>query len=66
MEEQAPVPGSKTLSYESAAEYLGVTVGTLRRAKVAGELNYYQLGRNVRFSHTQLDAWLQTQERQHS
>ena len=51
---------SPWLSYTSAAQYLGVAVGTLRNWVCARRVPFVRRGRVVRFRRESLDDWLQS------
>jgi excisionase family DNA binding protein len=49
----------KLLTYAEAADYLDLTVRQLQRAVARKTLTHYRLnGRNIRFTTSQLDAYL--------
>jgi len=46
------------LSYAEAARYLGISLNTIQRLKVSGELRHVPVGRLVRFRKVDLDDYL--------
>ena len=59
-----PDTQEKYLTYQEAAEYLGVTVRWLKDATADGVLPYYKFNRLVRFAATDLDDYADKQRRQ--
>ncbi len=53
---------SPWFSYERAAAYLGIEVGTLRNWVSAGRIPFVRRGRVVRFHRGDLDRWLRQGE----
>jgi len=48
------------LTYSEASNYLDLSIRQLERAVARGALSFYRInGRNIRFSHEQLDEFLE-------
>jgi excisionase family DNA binding protein len=61
--EEVGQPGqSELLNTGQAAEYLGVTVGTLEvwRCSKRYQIPYYKTGRLVEYRRSDLDSWLES------
>ncbi len=55
---------SDILCEKSAAEYLSISLSTLKRMRYFGELSWYVVGRQIRYSRSKhLDQFLQKCER---
>lgn len=54
-------PETKLLTTEEAALFLNVKISRLRMAVFRKEVPYIKIGRLVRFSESQLHAWLEAQ-----
>jgi excisionase family DNA binding protein len=56
----APPPAADMLTYQSAADLLGVKLATLYAWVTQRRVPHFKLGRRcVRFSHSELTTWLQ-------
>ena len=51
------------MNYKGLASYLKMAQGTLRHWVMNGKVPFIKMGRNVRFSKKQIDAWLEKQSR---
>ncbi len=51
-------PGTPWMKPETAAEYLGVALGTLRNWTSAGYVPHSKRGRVVRYHRDRIDEWL--------
>ena len=56
------------LTDHEAAEYLGVSVGTLSVWRSVGryQIPYLKVGRKIRYRQCDLEAWLRTREATHT
>jgi excisionase family DNA binding protein len=52
--EDSSLKTEKMMSTEETAEFLGITVGSLRNMTSQGKLPYYKLGRRNRYSRNEL------------
>ena len=50
--------GPNLISIQQAAEYLGITVGTIYQWRSQHKNPYIKVGRRVKFKKEQLDQWL--------
>ena len=50
--------GPNLISIQQAAEYLGITVGTIYQWRSQHKIPYIKVGRRVKFKKEQLDQWL--------
>ena len=50
--------GPNLISIQQAAEYLGITVGTIYQWRSQHKVPYIKVGRRVKFKKEQLDQWL--------
>ncbi len=51
---------SHLMNIQEAAEYLGLTVGTMYQWRSQHKVPYIKVGRKVKFKKDQLDQWLAT------
>ena len=50
--------GPNLISIQQAAEYVGITVGTIYQWRSQHKIPYIKVGRRVKFKKEQLDQWL--------
>jgi excisionase family DNA binding protein len=58
------LPSENLLTIKEAAEYLRVSESWLYRQAAGRSVPHYRLGRSVRFSRQELDAWLRRSQTQ--
>jgi excisionase family DNA binding protein len=49
----------EVMDYKGLSVYLKLSQGTLRHKVMNGEIPFYKVGFNVRFSKKHIDAWLE-------
>lgn len=52
------------MTAKEVADYTGVCIRTIYRMKDRGELNYYQIGRQIRFKAEEIEENTRCQKRQ--
>jgi excisionase family DNA binding protein len=54
---------NEVLDYHGLSAYLKIPEGSLRHRVLRNGIPYYKIGRNVRFSKSQVDQWLKEHQR---
>ena len=63
----APKPGAEYLNEHKLADYLGISVRTLQGWRLQGDhVPYYKIGRLVRYSASEVKAWLAGRQCRHT
>ena len=52
-------PINDVMDYRGLSVYLKMAQGSLRRKVMRGEIPFYKIGQNVRFSKKRIDEWLE-------